>query len=272
MDEAQAIASAPEPRTRLSLAAELARLGVVPGMTLLVHSSLSSLGWVSGGPVAVLQALLEVLGSDGTLVMPAHSGDLSDPAYWQHPPVPEAWWPIIRETMPAFEPALTPTRGMGRIAELFRTWPGTLRSDHPVDSFAARGKHAAAVTSNHSLEEGLGEGSPLRRVYDLDGFVLLLGVGLDNCTCFHLAEIRSGRHRHIQQGAPIIQNGHRVWKTYRQVDYQAEDFAACGAALEATGQVRSGPIGSSVSRLFPIRQGVDFATHWLAESRPPSVV
>ena len=269
MDEAQAIASAPAPRTRLSLAADLSQLGVAPGMTLLVHSSLSSLGWVCGGPLAVIEALLDVLGTDGTLVMPAHSGDLSDPQDWENPPVPRDWWPVIRETMPAFDPALTPTRGMGRVAELFRTWPGAIRSNHPVDSFAARGKHAALVTSHHSLEDGLGPGSPLQRIYDLDGHVLLLGVGFDSNTCFHLAEVRSGRHGYLQQGAPILEHGRRVWKTYRNVDYQVDGFIECGAAFEATGEVRTGPVGSSISRLFPIRQGVDFAERWLTEHRPP---
>src|SRR5512136_1636952 len=177
MTEEKAIASAPAPRTRLSLAADLRHLGVAPGMTLLAHSSLSSLGWVCGGPVAVIQALLQAVGEDGTLAMPAHSGDLSDPGTWEHPPVPKSWWSIVRETMPAFDPDLTPTRGMGRIAELFRTWPGALRSNHPADSFAALGRYAALLTSNHSLEDGLGEGSPLRRLYDLGAHVLLLGVG-----------------------------------------------------------------------------------------------
>ena len=270
MSEGQSIESISAPRTRASLAADLRRLGVQPGEALLVHSSLSSLGWVCGGPVAVIQALQDVLTPDGTLVMPAHSGDLTDPAYWQHPPVPEAWWPVIRESMPAYDPALTPTRGMGRIAELFRTWTGVVRSDHPDDSSAAWGQRAAFVTASHSLERSLGEASPLARLVDLEARVLLLGVAFDSCTAFHLAEERSGRFDFILQGAPLLVDGRRVWKTFRNVDYQSDDFDACGRAFEATGAVLQGTVGSAESRLFAIRAGVDFATAWLAEHRPPT--
>src|SRR5215469_7875617 len=120
--ENQAVLRAERPNTRDSLAADLRALGVKPGMTLPVHSSLSALGWVAGGPVPVIQALMDVLTPEGALVAPTFTGDNSDPALWAHPPVPEAWWPIIRRQTPAFDPEITPTRMMGRIAETFRTW------------------------------------------------------------------------------------------------------------------------------------------------------
>jgi len=89
------------PATVDSLAEDLAALGVTPGMVLLLHASLSSLGWVCGGGVAVILAVEAVLGSQGTLVMPTHSGELSDPTNWENPPVPEAWWDTIRNILNA---------------------------------------------------------------------------------------------------------------------------------------------------------------------------
>jgi len=127
------------PATVNSLAEDLAALGVMPGMVLLLHASLSSLGWVCGGAVAVILAVEAVLGPQGTLVMATHSGDLSDPADWENPPVPESWCDTIRSTMPAYDPDLTPTRGMGTIPETFRKQRGVLRSGHPQVSVCGVG-------------------------------------------------------------------------------------------------------------------------------------
>ncbi|HYN89554.1 MAG TPA: AAC(3) family N-acetyltransferase [Ardenticatenaceae bacterium] len=264
MSEAEAIEGAPLPRTRESLAADLRRLGLDAGMTVLVHSSLSALGWVCGGPVAVIQALLDAIAPGGTLVMPAHSGDYSDPANWRHPPVPETWVAIIRDTMPAFDPRVTPTRRMGRIAELFRTWPGAVRSDHPAVSFAAWGQHAQRIVAGHALDFSLGEQSPLARLYDLDGWVLLLGVGHANNTSFHLAEYRAGKAKPEVNAAPLMEAGRRVWKSYQDIELDSDRFDALGAAFDAQGYTRTGPVGSATARLFPQHPAVDFAVHWLS--------
>ncbi len=267
MSELETIQSIPSPRTRDSLVADLRALGLHAGMIVLVHSSLSSIGWVNGGSVAVVQALLDVITPDGTVIMPAHCGEYSDPSYWQHPPVPEAWWPIIRDTMPAFDPRVTPTRHMGRIAETFRTWPGAFRSGNPQDSFAAWGRQAELITANHALENGLGDQSPLARIYDLAGEVLLLGVPHGNNTSFHLGECRAPGGKLIRQGAPIMENGQRVWKAFTTLEIDSDCFDDLGADFEKAHPMKSGLVGSATARLFAQRAAVDFAQQWITNRR-----
>ncbi len=271
MTEAATIHShLPQPNTVQSLAADLRALGITPGMTLLVHSSLRSLGWVAGGPVAVVLALEEVLGPNGTLVMPAFTTGLSDPASWRNPPVPEVWWETIRQTTPPFDKAMTPTRQMGSIVECFRTQPGVQRSDHPLLSFVAWGKHARFVTEEHSLEDPLGNQSPLARVYDLGGSVLLLGVSHGNNTSLHLSEHRvdfPGKRR-VQDGAPMLIHGTRQWVTFGMVDFNDADFAQIGADFARDkGLERQAQVGLATARLMPQRDLVDYGITWLPINR-----
>ncbi|MGG3454918.1 SPBc2 prophage-derived aminoglycoside N(3')-acetyltransferase-like protein YokD [compost metagenome] len=254
-----------------TLRSDLAALGVREGSTLLVHSSFKALGkWVCGGPAAVVLALEAALGEEGTLVMPTHSGDVGDPARWQNPPVPKEWWDTIREQMPVYDPELTSLWYMGVIPDTFRKQKGTLRSGHPQVSFAARGREAENITANHGLEFGLGERSPLARIYELRGDVLLLGVGHGNNTSIHLAECRmDDQSKEIYTAkAPMQVNGERQWVEFPELEYDSEDFIQLGADFaRETGMVKQGQIAGATALLMPQRELVDYAVGWLERHR-----
>lgn len=274
MTEADVIQATPQPLTVQSLAEQFAACGLAAGQTVLVHSAMSKIGWIAGGPEAVILALLQVLTPSGTLMMPAHSTQNTDPAQWGNPPVPESWVPVIRAQMPAYNPHTTPTRQMGAIAELFRTWPGAVRSAHPTMSFAALGPQAAALTADHVLEADLGEGSPIGRLYQLDGHVLLLGVGHSNNTSLHLAEFRADwpGKRYTGHGSAMLVNGQRQWVEYEALELDSDDFDQIGAAYEAQHPVRTGRVGSATVRFFRQRPIVDFAVQWMQRHRRDAVL
>ncbi|MEE6258599.1 aminoglycoside N(3)-acetyltransferase [Plantactinospora sonchi] len=259
----------PAPHTVRSLASELRALGVAPGDVLLLHSSYRSLGFVAGGVQAVVQAFLDTLGPEGTLVVPTHTSDNTDPAGWQHPPVPESWWPVIRAQSPGFDPARTPpSRWMGVIPNVVRTWPGALRSSHPQVSFAALGARAAEILAGHRLDDALGETSPLGAVYRLDGRVLLLGCDHGSNTSLHLAEYRQESPVRATTGSSVVgPDGTSRWTEWVDVDADESDLARLGTDFEATGGVTVGPVGNADARLMPQRELVDFATSWMAANR-----
>lgn len=249
--------------TRDTVIAQVRDLGVRPGDALLVHTSLSSLGWVCGGPVAVVQGLLDAVGEDGTLVVPAQSGDLSDPAEWGNPPVPAEWWETIRATMPPYDPRLTPARGVGVVPETVRTWPGARRSAHPQTSFAAVGRRAAELTAGHATDCRLGERSPLARLEAAGAQVLLLGAGWDSCTAFHLAEYRVESPL-VTVGRP----GPGGWEEVTEVSITSDRFDELGHDFERDRPVARGTVGAAPARLFPLADAVAYAERWLPVHRP----
>ena len=156
--------------TRRQMRDELLTAGVKPGGVLLVHASFRSLGTVPGGEETVIASLLDALGGDGTLLMPALS------------------YASVTPEAPCFDVRHTPSC-VGWLPEYFRTQPGTLRSVHPTHSVSGVGARAAEILADHELDTTpCGPNSAFRRLRDLGGQVLMLGCGLKPNTSMHAIE------------------------------------------------------------------------------------
>ncbi|WP_435151970.1 aminoglycoside N(3)-acetyltransferase [Haladaptatus sp. DFWS20] len=270
MSEQDTIERTDVPITTEKLETDLRNIGVSAGDTVLVHSSLSALGWVSGGAPAVVDALQSVITENGTLVMPTHTSGHSNPESWQNPPVPENWKDEIRATMTPYRPEITPTRGMGAIPETFRNYPDVVRSRHPHYSFAAWGSDAESAVTDHEYDFGLGEPSPLADVYDRDGTVLLLGAGYDSNTSLHLAEHRGDYEKEIvTDGAPVLEDGDRKWISVEGLDIDDSDFDQVGEAFEKKRPeaITRRQVGNAETVRMSQRELVDFASEWFNRNR-----
>jgi aminoglycoside 3-N-acetyltransferase len=260
--------------TRSRLVAELRRLGVAPGQTVMLHVSVKSVGWVVGGPDVVLDALLEVLTPTGTLMM--YVG-------WEDDTTGMDEWPLARRQAylaerPPFDPVTAHAhRGWSILTEYLRIRPDARRSNHPEASMAAIGSNADWLVDPHSLRWGYGPESPLGRLVACGGHVLVLGSPLGAITLLHHAEHladlpdkRIERHRY-----PVLSNGKRVWVDVEQYDtgwgivdhIPAEEYFPMIARLFlATGQGQAGRVGNAESYLFPAAKLTSFAVKWMEQN------
>lgn len=259
MSEFDIIRKTKKPNTLETIKRDLRNLGLKEGDTVIVHSSMSRIGWISGDELTVVQALLQVVGEEGTIVMPAQTGSNTNPDEWAHPPVPDSWKEEIRNTMPAFNINNSPTRGMGKISECFRKYEGTVRSNHPQVSFCANGKYKNEIVGKHDLSYAFGMNSPLGKLYELDAKILLLGVGYSNCTSMHLAETLVAKPNIKKNGSAVEIDGKREWIWYDDIDYNSDCFEEIGELFEKERhEVNINMIGGAYSRVLKVKDIVNF--------------
>jgi aminoglycoside 3-N-acetyltransferase len=232
---------------------QLLTLGVRTGGVLLVHTAFSRVRPVEGGPLGLIEALRAAVGPGGTLAMPSMADDD------EH----------------VFDPATTPCAGMGVVADTFRRLPGVLRSDSP-HAFAAIGPQADRITAPHPVEIPHGPDSPVGRIHDLDGQVLLLGVGHDANTTVHLAENLAGVRYRLASVATVLVDGRLTRRRYDEVDHCCRNFRLLDGWLEARGRQRRGLVGRGEARLADSRAIVHTAVARLREEEtvflhPPGI-
>lgn len=207
---------------QIDVEAGLRTLGLGAGQTVLVHSSLSSLGWVEGGAETVLKAFLNVLGESGTLAVPVF-GDL------------------------------------GVLTKTVEKHPAVVRSVHPVAAVAAIGKDAKAICRDHwKAQLAHGEDTPYTRIADLDGWVLLIGVDQDRNTTLHTAEelLRLPYLKTTEEKTFHTPEG-PVTKSWPFFPGPHRDFIGIDSLLRASGKMKLGRLGNSVTRLIKSRDVID---------------
>ena len=228
--------------SRREVVDQLRHLGVSPGDVLLVHTSFRAVRPVEGGPSGLIDAIREAVGLDGTIVMPS--------------------WTSSDDEI--FDPARTPASpDLGVVPGTFWRMPGVLRSNHPF-AFAASGPHAARVTGDPFDVPPHSPRSPIARVHELDGRVLLLGVGHDSNTTIHLAEILGGAPYRVPKHITIEQDGLAVRIEYGENDHCCQRFALADEWLRARGLQSEGQIGHAHARLMRSRDVVSVVCEHLA--------
>lgn len=227
-----------------ALVEQLRALGVEAGTVLLVHTSFRAVRPVEGGPLGLIEALRAAIGVDGTLVMPS----------WGE-----------RDDQP-FDPRTSrASPSLGVVADTFWRLPGVRRSDHPF-AFAAAGPLAERIVADPlPLPPHIPE-SPVGRVHELDGRILLLGVGHDADTTIHLGELLANVPYRVPKHCTVVEDGVPVRVEYGENDHCCRRFVLVDEWLRSDGRQREDRIGSAESRLARSRDVVEVVLHRLVRN------
>lgn len=243
--------------SKQQILAGLKKLGLKEGDIVGVHSSLSSFGHVEGGADAVIDALLDAVGKEGTIVMPTFSTNREILALTpEMKAVGVSWLMKILPYDPDREPCWT-----GGIPEVFRKRKQVLRSLHPLHSLAATGPCAQMI-----IEAGRNGALPAwKKVLELGGYVLLIGVGLESCTAMHLVEERVKLPEHIQKK---LTPPKWLLDRYPATEWDWDvgpypDFKQMEEPCLNRGIMKTVKVGNATLRLLKLEELVDLYTEYL---------
>ena len=248
--------------TKEVLIHNFSQLGIRQGDTLLVHTSLSSVGYVVGGEETLYYALREVIGNEGTIVVPSQTVEISDPASWQYPPVPEEWHDVIRDAMPAYSKELSYSKAMGAFSQFIGILPDSIRTNHPMYSFTEIGEKATEIIGQDSFDFPFGDKSPLGRMYSIGAKVLMIGTDFETNTSLHLAENRLNREVIHEKSKILTENGEK-WISFKNIELDIyDDYLEVQKNFMEQYTVNHISINDSNVYLFDMKECVDFAEHY----------
>ena len=228
--------------TKCDLVQGFRDLGLKRGDIVFVHSALSTLGYVEGGADTLIDALLEAVGPEGTVVMPTFG------------------------TRGVFDRERSST-GLGTVPETFRKRDGVVRSLHPTASVAAYGAKAEEIVRDHiRAETAHGAGTPYKRVADLGGTVMLIGVDQDRSTMLHTIEALAGAAYLSEREVRYLdEDGHPRTAHLKRLPGPHRDFIGLDRRFRDAGVMRVGRVGDARVRLLNARGMIEEGLRALAE-------
>lgn len=281
-----------EAYTKSEFKSVLQSLGIQAGDTLVVHTKMSALPYMIGSERTIVEGLLEVLGTRGTLLMPAQNTyDNGDPKFWENPPIDEKLHQHVRAHFPPFN-FFSPLKKMGKVAAYFHHLPGVLRSPQTSVSFIGCGPKAEAILKTKT-SSGFREGSVVENITNVNAKILLLGVDYDNCTTLHYSQTKSEIYmsknretgvyatstivvemqdkdlilsRELPYGIEITNLTTKIVEK-EAVGYNSDIFPLIGKAYEQAGhQYQALEFGKGEIKLLPAKELVEFGVQWLEEN------
>lgn len=263
MKEIDVIHQTQSPLSKNDLENDLKALGLSSKDHVIIHVSMSKIGWIIGAEVTLLQALQSFF-CEGTIVMVTQTGDLSDPRNWENPPVPSSWINKIIEEMPAYDKHLTPPNRLGRLPRLFYNAKDVYRSNHPMDSFAAWGKRAEEVTRYCDYHCAFGDHSPIQYMIDHNFKMLMIGTSYDTATVLHYAETKVKNPPLMKQLLFIKDiEGQRHVLEVEDIDYDTIYFNEIGQDYEKHHQISKGFIGKAETKVVDVKSLVNHGMTYL---------
>lgn len=232
-------------------------MGLSKGMILYVQSNILTFTYINGGNQAVIEALMEVVGFEGTIIMPSFSEQLVDPACSRKYLFERDVFEEMRESGQAFHKKRTPADQ--ELANQLMRNDAIYRSNHPLHSCVAWGKYAKLMCDKHPLHFSLGKDSFLDKICEMNGYVLLLGNSYQDCDIFKYALTLAAKAPIKIISSPIDKKGNTCYVDMLEIEYTHKGIKNIKQMMEERSVVKDSFIGAAHCRFFKAKEAASLA-------------
>ena len=244
--------------TKNDLVSMFKRMGLHKGMIVYVQSDLEKYAYINGGAQSIIDALIEVIGYEGTLVTPAFSESLVDPACDRQYLFERDVFDEIRATRLPYYKKKTPSE-CGSLSNQLMCNEAVFRSNHPTHSILSCGKYAKLICDRHPLHFSLGKDSPIDKVVEMNGYVLLLGTKYSECDIFSYASILSMKNPIRIVTSPVEKKGEKEFISMLEMDYDLKDVHVVREMMLEREVVKEDYLGNAQCAFFQAKEASTLA-------------